>query len=97
MVNDDRALVTTRRVTHAAMIAVAFQHLLPQATKVFLVLPPERVADSTSRARESSPSRTGNTSRAVLLSPSHHPFGLFQDCDIDQPAMNRQHPGPFAR
>ena len=52
VVNDDLALVTAGRITDAATIAVTFQHPLPQATKIFLILPLERIADSTHPLRK---------------------------------------------
>ncbi len=52
MVNDDGPLVASGGIAHPAAVAVPFQHFLAKPSKVFLILPLERVADSTHPMRE---------------------------------------------
>lgn len=71
MVDDDGPLVSARSVADAATVVVAFQHLFPEPAKVFLVLPPERVADSTHPMREDL-RFTAPAMHRVLLRLPHH-------------------------
>ncbi len=47
MVHDDRALIPSRSVTDAAAVAISLQDRFPQSSKVFYILPLQRIAGCT--------------------------------------------------
>ncbi len=55
MMDHDRAFSASGSSADPAAIAVASEHLLPQTTKIFLILPLERVARGTHAQRENFP------------------------------------------
>ena len=52
MVNDNGAFVSSRCIAHPAAVPVSFKHFLTKPSKVFLILPFERVADGAHPMRE---------------------------------------------
>ena len=52
MMNDDGSFVATGSIAHPAAVTVPFEHFLAKPSKVFLILPLERVADRAHPMRE---------------------------------------------
>ena len=75
-----------------AAVPISFKHFLAKPSKVFLVLPLERVAHSTHPMREDLRfPRTCSASRAVWGFAITSPRSIsFQNHDIDQPAINEE-------
>ena len=71
MVNDDGSFVTPGGIAHPAAVAIPLEDFLAKTPEVFLVLPFERVADSTQAMRENPGSPTP-TVHHVLFGLRHH-------------------------